>query len=257
MAARLKPSACVLALQAVVACSLTEHAGGEPAAPRAGWICLSRCNAFAHWQGDHHGWRIAGDAALDPMQPERLVAEAGTGVIISDGEAADLLSACCFRDVELSCEFIIPRNSNSGVKLNALYEVQISDTHAMGTPQGDSCGGIYPRAELEPEYRLLDAGTPPRVNAALPAGQWQTLELRFHSPRFNFAGRKIANARVERVVLNGKLIHDRVELKYPTGHAWRTKPETPVGPVMLQGDHGPVAFRNVRVRPLATPASRQ
>ena len=50
--------------------------------------------------------------------------------------------------------------------------------------------------------------------------------------------------------LNGQLIHDQVELKTPTGHAWHQK-EIPAGPLLLQADHGPVAFREVRIRPLS------
>jgi len=45
------------------------------------------------------------------------------------------------------------------------------------------------------------------------------------------------------------VIHEDVELKTPTGHAWRQK-EIPRGPILLQGDHGPVAFRKIRVRAL-------
>ena len=71
----------------------------------------------------------------------------------------------------------------------------------------------------------------------------------FRAPRFDDAGKKAANARFEKVVLNGTTIHEDVELEYPTGHAWRHQ-EKPVGPLLLQADHGPVAFRHVRVRPL-------
>ena len=60
---------------------------------------------------------------------------------------------------------------------------------------------------------------------------------------------KIKNARFDNVVLNGQVIHRNVELKTPTGHYWRNK-EVERGPILLQGDHGPVAFRNIRVRPL-------
>ena len=54
-------------------------------------------------------------------------------------------------------------------------------------------------------------------------------------------------------MLNGTLIHENVELATPTGHAWHDK-EVPTGPLLLQADHGPVAFRNVRVRPYTAAA---
>ncbi len=96
----------------------------------------------------------------------------------------------------------------------------------------------------------MDDGIAPRASGAKPPGQWQSLEIVFRAPRFDDAGKKTANARFEKAVLNGTTIHEDVELLYPTGHAWHQQ-EKPVGPLLLQADHGPVAFRNVRVRPLA------
>jgi hypothetical protein len=125
----------------------------------------------------------------------------------------------------------------------------MKDSHGKKTPNADDCGGIYPRAELLPRYRTIDKGFPPRTNAAKPAGTWQTLDIIFQAPRFDPDGKKTQNARFVKVTLNGQVIHEDVELKWPTGHAWRTKKEVPHGPLFLQGDHGPVAYRNVRVRP--------
>ena len=67
------------------------------------------------------------------------------------------------------------------------------------------------------------------------------------APRFDKDGKKTANARIVKATLNGQVIHENVELLTPTGHNY-TKPEMATGPLMLQGDHGPVAFRNVKVR---------
>jgi hypothetical protein len=60
----------------------------------------------------------------------------------------------------------------------------------------------------------------------------------------------MAAVRFVKVVPNGKTIDEDVDVEYPTGSAWRLKKEIASGPLLLQGDHGPVAFRNVRVRPL-------
>ena len=145
---------------------------------------------------------------------------------------------------------MIPRQSNSGVKLEGVYEIQIFDSWKVANPKGDDCGGIYPRAEQKPKYHHIDEGIAPRTNAAKAPGEWQILEIVFRAPRFDASGRKVANARFDKVVLNGKLIHDHVEVPYPTGHIWREK-EKPTGPLLLQADHGPVAFRNIRLRPLS------
>ena len=152
-----------------------------------------------------------------------------------------------FGDIEAHFEYLVPKGSNSGVKFEGLYEIQIFDSFGVAKPTASQNGGIYPRAELLPKYRYLDEGVPPRVNASRPAGEWQTLDVVFLAPRFDGSGKKIQNGRFEKVVLNGQVIHEGVEVKTPTGHVWRTQ-ELPTGPILLQADHGPVAFRKIRVR---------
>ena len=222
------------------------------------WVCLTdpaKPQPFPQttaWQDDHPDWTVAGAVTLDPSQPENLRAQPGQGVLISSlaGHFAfrNLTSRQWFDDLEVHVEFLIPKGSNAGIKLQGLYEIQILDSYGKKHPTASDCGGVYPRAELLPHYHTTDQGVPPRTNAAKPAGQWQTLDIRFQAPRFDRHGQKTANARFLKVVLNGRVIHEDVELKWPTGHAWRTKPEVPRGPLYLQGDHGPVAYRNVRVR---------
>ena len=114
-------------------------------------------------------------------------------------------------------EFLIAKGSNSGIKFHGHYEIQITDSAGRKELTGDDCGGIYPRAELKPRYRHLDKGIAPKVNAAKPAGEWQTLEATFLAPRFDKDGKKTANARIVKATLNGQLIHQDQELLTPTG----------------------------------------
>jgi hypothetical protein len=170
-------------------------------------------------------------------------------VFVSKGDASNLESREEYQDVDVQLQFAIPKQSNAGVKLMSRYEIQILDTYGAKQLSGDSCGGIYPRAEEKPSYHHIDRGVPPRVNAAKPAGEWQSLEIEFIAPRFDAKGKKTSNAKFVRVVLNGKRIHENVEVSAPTGAAWRLVTEVPRAPLLLQGDHGPVAFRNIQVRP--------
>ena len=59
----------------------------------------------------------------------------------------------------------------------------------------------------------------------------------------------MANAKFVKVVHNGVVIHENVEVTGPT-RAAAFEDEKPTGPLMLQGDHGPVAYRNLWIRPL-------
>lgn len=214
------------------------------------WTRLGTDDWAAWREAEHPGWIIAGDAALRDGDRARLDAKPGAGVLVSSGES-DLYTREEYADVELKLEFLISAGSNSGVKLNGHYEIQIRDSHGVANPTANDCGGVYPRAEMQPSYRFLDEGSPPRENAARPAGEWQTLELTFIAPRFDAAGKKVASARFAEVRLNGTVIQTDVELKCPTGHAWDEVKEAARGPLMLQGDHGPVAFRKIAIRRLS------
>jgi hypothetical protein len=213
---------------------------------------LGPSTGFDAWKGPVGKWQIVGEVGLDPKNPRLLSVRPGKGVFVNGpkGRERDLLSKQTFGDIEVHVEFLIGKGSNSGVKFEGLYEIQILDSWGKTKLTGDDCGGIYPRAEQKPRYHHIDDGIAPKVNACRPPGEWQTLEAIFRAPRFDAQGKKIANARFVKVILNGQLVHDNVELKTPTGHNW-TKPEIARGPLLLQGDHGPVAFRNVRVRPYA------
>jgi hypothetical protein len=223
----------------------------------AGWVRLPANAADAAWQaGEHRGWSTVGEVHLSDSNRSRLVgagepADPADAVLLSRGDS-DLYTKQEFQDCVVKLEFLIPRGANSGVKLNGHYEIQIRDTAGKAVDQltGDDCGGVYPRAELRPRYTYLDKGVAPKVNAAKPAGEWQSLEITFRAPRFDAAGKKTENARFLRVVLNGEVVHDDVELLYPTGAAWDEKQEIPRGPFQLQGDHGPVAFRRLAIHPL-------
>ena len=69
----------------------------------------------------------------------------------------------------------------------------------------------------------------------------------FQAPRFK-DGKKVQNAKFVKVTLNGEVIHENVEMKSHTPGGLTGK-EVPTGPLMFQGDHGPVAFRTIKITP--------
>ncbi|MBI1791020.1 MAG: DUF1080 domain-containing protein, partial [Acidobacteria bacterium] len=91
--------------------------------------------------------------------------------------------------------------------------------------------------------------SPPSRNASRRPGEWQSYQIWFRAPRFDSSGKKAENARFVRVLYNGLSVQDKVELEGPT-RAHLNLPEAAVNPIMLQGDHGAVAFRNIYIRPL-------
>ncbi len=164
------------------------------------------------------------------------------------GNASNIYTTEKFGDVELYVEFMVAAHSNSGVFLHGLYETQIWDSWGF-TPRlaTDQCGSMY-HYNGGP-INGVDGGITPKVRADRPPGQWQSYHYWFQAPRFDESGKKIANAKFIRILHNGQLIHENVERLGPTTASMKI-PEAATNPIMLQGDHGAVAFRNIYVRPL-------
>jgi len=188
-------------------------------------------------------WSVA-EVALDMLDNKRLSSQAPTtpneaAMFRGDGHGTDIYyTEKSFGDCQVHVEFMIPANSNSGVYLMGEYEVQVLSN--FGKPDeklgpGD-CGGIYHTHA-------------PATNALKPYGQWNSYDILFRAPRFDAAGKKTENARFIEVLFNGKKIQENVEPKGPTGGELPGG-EKPTGPLMLQGDHGICAFRNLRIKPL-------
>ena len=164
---------------------------------------------------DLNGWRVAMDGA-------KLAWSVQTGLLTNSEGAADIVSEEKFWNFELHAEYRVGPKSNSGIGLRDRYEVQIWEDY--GRPvDGHSMGALYSRIV-------------PSQNASLPAGQWQTMDIRL-------VGRTVT------VTLNGKKIIARKEIEGLTAMAHDGNEAMP-GPISLQGDHGLVEFRALNVTPL-------
>jgi hypothetical protein len=123
--------------------------------------------------------------------------------------------------------------------------VQLFDSWGVKTPSYSDCGGIYQRWDASRGAGKEGfEGTAPRANACRAPGLWQHLHVEFQAPRFDAAGKKTKNARFTKVILNGYLVQENVEVSGPTRSA-AFNDEKPVGPLMIQGDHGSVAIRRI------------
>ncbi len=204
---------------------------------------------FSAWRDNTGQWEIVSDTFMRPDNEKLLGSKPGSGVIVNGptGRTRNILSKAEFGDVRAHIEFMVPKGSNSGVYFMGRYEIQVFDSWGAGEPKHSNCGGIYQRWDNNRDPKGYE-GHPPRVNASRAPGRWQTFDVIFRAPRFDENGRKISNARFERVVHNNRVIHEDVELTGPT-RASAYNDEKPFGPLMLQGDHGPVAYRKIWLEP--------
>jgi hypothetical protein len=231
-----------------------EAHGDPPYVLEEGWEPLLNGKDLAGWKaceaGTTHEWYttrfVRFERFLGPTQLNGRPAPSGVMLNGPTGRTANLCTERTFGDVELYLEFMLAKGSNSGVYLQGLYEIQIFDSWGSieGTKTSDG-GAIY--------HRWIDnrgeGGSPPLLNASRRPGEWQSFQVWFRAPRFDPAGRKIEAARFLRVLFNGLAVQKDVDVDGPT-RAHLAIPEAAQNPLMIQGDHGPVAFRNIYVRPL-------
>lgn len=146
---------------------------------------------------------------------------------------ADIYTEQTFGDCTLEIEFLLTKGSNSGIYLMGEYEVQVLDSWGKTgrLNQGD-VGAIYSAAE-------------PKLNASKKPGEWQKFVIEFQAPRFDASGNKTANAKFLKITLNDQVVQENVEVTKGSTGGGVTGSEMAKGPLMLQGNHGPVAFRNI------------
>lgn len=228
---------------------------------------LDDMSSFNEQRGN---WTIVGNVLMDPTvdvghktgpaenpitdgKHQAVTFEPGVGVLLNINSAekkSHLVTKWKHGDIDISVEVMLPKGSNSGIYLQGRYEVQLFDSWGKENAIFLDMGGIYENFEKDPEKKFI--GQAPLINASKAAGVWQTLKISFQAPRFDSNGKKISNAIFKSVELNGKKIQDQVELPWTTGAPIENN-EKAKGPLMIQGDHGPVAFRNFRYRMLPDP----
>ena len=158
-------------------------------------------------------WANVGAVQLDEADPRKLIASAGTGVLFNgpEGHTSDIVSLDTFCEIHL--EWMMAKGSNSGIYMQGSYEVQILDSWGVLDPAAHDAGGVYQRWDpARGKGNEGFEGSPPKVNAARKPGRWQAYDIVFRAAKWNDEGEKIANARFERVVHNGVLVQEDVEL---------------------------------------------
>jgi len=144
-----------------------------------------------------------GTAKLNPKNTrEFVVTKGGHELINTKGGGIDFYSEALFGDAIIEVEVMVPQGSNSGVYVMGEYEIQVLDSYGRKKLGGGDMGAIYGAA-------------PPRVNACKKPGQWQKYEIHFRAPGFK-EGKKTANAKFLKVILNDQVLHLNVEMTNAT-----------------------------------------
>lgn len=204
----------------------------------------AQSSEFGAWKSLFNGHDTSGWMLAKPSDPKRANQrtnswKAENGTLTNGGPGKnDLCTVDSFRDYELELEYKIPPGGNSGVYLRGQIEIQVFDSHGKSDEQLQKvdAGAIYGG-----EFVALRS-------TQYPPGQWNKY-------RVLHVGNRITAWH------NDVLIQDNVYTSSRTGGAMdehgagNKLTSTREGPVMLQGDHGHVWYRNLRIRPLFTSGS--
>ena len=212
-------------------------------------------NDLDEFENPTANWQLADKVYADRNKDRFLEVSPGKGILAnkpSDEAKENLFTNFSHQDIDLELDVLMPKKSNSGIYLMSRYEIQLFDSWGVNEAKHGDMAGIYQRwDEDKPDNEKGYEGRAPLVNAAKAPGLWQHLRIIFKAPRFDETGNKIKNAVFKEVYLNGTLVQKDQELSGPT-RASAFEDEVPSAPLMLQGDHGPVAFRNIQYKKYQT-----
>ena len=203
---------CVLMALAALMAPAAWAADCKDAETKDGWIRLFNGKDLTGWQN-----------ARAPKAGNRWLVE--DGCLTNEKKANNIATVEKFKDCCLKLEYKIVPHGNSGAYLRGRIEIQILDSHGKEKLETGDDGGIY-------------GIYPPAVNASKPAGEWNQLDAFYVGDTLT-------------VKLNGKIVQDKVKIDRVTGGALPGDVNEP-GPIMLQGDHGKIWFRNIMVKPCPT-----
>ena len=247
MSLRLRAAAGGLAALAIVGCAFTAsriHAeSGQEAAkpavvlplptqPPPGAIVLYggktdqlRADWIQRYKTDAAAWTVDSAGVMTPNKSD----------ISTRQEFGD-----CFLHIEyrtpVDAAGKLVGHGNAGVGLQGRYEIQMMSSHGQ-PPRRNGNASLYNQK-------------PPMVNVSRPPGEWESFDIIFRAPRLDANGQVTEKPRAT-VFHNGVLVHNNEDFTGMTGIQYaQYKEMAPTGPIVLQGDHDPVQYRNIWLIPL-------
>ena len=165
----------------------------------------------------------------------------GGSMVPHDG---DIVTKQEYGDFMLHVEFASPlmpeahgqERGNGGIGLQGRYEIQILDPNGAQIPGSGDLGAVYSKVA-------------PLMNAALPPKTFQTYDIIFRAPRFD--GDTLTEKPRVTVILNGLVVQNNTIIPDMTGIQYGDyKSMGKTGPIIIQGDHSPIQYRNIWIMPL-------
>lgn len=197
-------------------------------------------------------WNVASHVSIDRSKEKTIFSSKGEGILVNSNNRKKnkhLSTNFEHGDIEIELDVMMPVASNSGIYLQGRYEVQLYDSWGEKNLTHKDIGSIYERwDDKRGKGNQGYEGIAAKTNASKAPGLWQHLKIIFHAPKFDKSGNKTKNAWFEEVSLNGSQVIQNAEVTGPTRSSIFKNNEKAMGPLVIQGDHGPVAFKNFKYK---------
>lgn len=200
-----------------------------------GWLRMCYSDAFQMWQGA--SWKLV-DVDLDAADPTKLALREGVGALVNT-DSAPFETRLEFGDIRLRVDFLLPKDARAALRLGGRYDFVLAATPDERSTTLSSCGAIAAGSGF--------AGRAPDNPCFRAPGEWHGLDLTFRAPRFDAAGKKIANARIVRALVDDVLLHEEVEFPGPSAGA--PADERALGALSFRALSGSLALNGIRVKP--------
>lgn len=191
-------------------------------------------------------WHVAGDIYYDLNTEKTTKEEKGRGILINHSKGSDnddLLTNFEHGDIDLEFDFMLPKGSTADVYLQSRYGIRLNDSWSDAGSMAQASGAIYlPNKGNKQLAQVI----PPRMNICKAPGLWQNLNVSFQAPKFDNTGKKVSNAKFNKVVYNGVLIHANIEMQGVNAERLPGD-ETRLAPLMFSGNSD-IALRNIRYK---------
>ncbi|MDB5109356.1 MAG: hypothetical protein JWR67_470 [Mucilaginibacter sp.] len=207
-------------------------------------VSLNKLDAF---NKPGKNWVAVSSASADFSKSQNIKYKSGEGILLntSKKDGTDLVSSQEFGDAEIDLDFMMAGSSVSAIYLEGRYGIKLADSWKKQNPTLADLGAVE---QVTDNHGKAQDGSAPFMNVARAPGLWQHIKIKFRAPVF-VNGVKTKNARFEEVSVNGTTIQLENDLTGPTVFTI-FKDEKASGPLMIKGNGGIVAFRNITYTPL-------
>ncbi len=202
-------------------------------------------NTIDQFSGANKSWSIGGTVMMNRTS-SNIKLSPGKGILVFERDkdkSGNNITAFTHGNMDFEIEFMLAPQSEAAILFQGMYVIHLKDNWGQNNLTYKDCGGISVSESMS-SGEVKNVRRIPAFNACHAPGLWQKLQVSFAAPLFDAQGEKIKNARFDRVILNGAIIHENVEL--PVAGVQ----EKATGPLVIAGIKGPVAFKSMAHLPV-------